>query len=164
MYVKGLFRKKLTIKKGLKNMLNSIQNTTNYHQNSRVNFGNLSSGLTENLIRLAKSPNAPCTLQQVRDLAELATESFPFLHVVQVSVDERPAVSAYSTLTQRLAHQIRFVTGNLYDATKHLVDKISSGLKSRVMEIRDTANPPLHKSDMDLEKEIRNFAVNIEGY
>lgn len=145
-------------------MLSSIQSTTNYRQNYRPNFGNLSQGITNTLIIAAKRQGGGyCTMQQVRALAELAKGNI--LHVGKTfTSEEAKAVAAYNYNESHFTLPMEAITRrnglNLYTATLRVVQDMvqDGGKKLAEIEARVRASA---KSDADLEKEIRAYAVTL---
>lgn len=144
-------------------MLSSIQNTANYRQNYKPNFGSLSRGITETLILAAKRQgNRYYTLQDVRILAELAKESAS--DVGKKVTNEGNAVCEYNWREGHFTYLMQVMTRknglNLFTATKQLVQKVTPGWEAKLARI-EAAVKGSPKSDADLEAEIRAFAVPI---
>lgn len=144
-------------------MLNSIQSTANYRQNSQPNFGNLSRGITETLILATKREDGYCTLNQVRALAEVARDSL-FHTAKDVTADWEKAVSAYDSKkghftlpTQPMARRNRI---NLFEAAKKVILGMTTGGEKKLAEIEAALNKTPQNRET-LEQEIREFALNL---
>jgi len=147
-------------------MLSSIQSTTNYSQNYKPNFGNLSHGIVDTLIIAAKREGGGyCNLQQVRALAELAEES-P-LHIGKdLTAGREKAVSAYNSQDRHFAAPIQAMARknrmNLFEAVKTVLQQMMPNwnLEKKLAEIeaRLSKTPT---SDAKLEQEIKDLAVYL---
>jgi hypothetical protein len=144
-------------------MLSSTQRTSNY-QNSRPNFGNISYGVAVDLIKAAKLNNGSCTLQQVRELAELAKDNDLKWHVGKdiTSGEKMVAVSAFNSLKNHFCLPMQTIRRNmnLFEAAKKVILGITSDGEKKLAEIEARLRKT-PKSDFDLEKEIRNLAVEL---
>lgn len=145
-------------------MLSSIQGTTNY-QNSRPNFGNLSSGLTEELIKAAKSKNGSCTLQQVRELAELASDNMLGWHTGKDLTSEgQRAVGSFNTSKRSFClpmQPLKEEQGmNLFTATQKVVQDMTSRWEEKLAAIRARLSQAPENTEQ-MEQKIRDMARTI---